>query len=75
MRAVVGGILDDGVISETEVINQLEQFADLHVMLDHAVAILVLAGDATVFALTWVRKCMREAFHQQKKGFPPWPAA
>ena len=51
VRAVVGGILDDGVVGEAEVVDQLEQFADLHVVLDHAVAVFVLPGDAAMFRL------------------------
>ena len=51
VRAVVGGILDDGVVGEPEVVDQLEQFADLHVVLDHAVAVFVLPGDAAVLRL------------------------
>ena len=33
---------------EAEVVDQLEQLADVHVVLDHAVAVFVLAGDADV---------------------------
>ena len=51
VRAVVGGILDDGVVGEAEVVDQLEQLADLHVVLDHAVAVFVLPGDAAVLRL------------------------
>ena len=43
MRAVVGGILDDGVVGDAEVIEQLEEFADLQVVLDHAVGVFVVA--------------------------------
>ena len=51
VRAVVGRILDDGVVGEAEVVDQLEQFADLHVVLDHAVAVFVLPGDAAMLRL------------------------
>ena len=43
VRAVVGGILDDGVVGDAEVIQQLEEFADLHVVLDHAVGVFIIA--------------------------------
>src|SRR5262249_17508148 len=39
LGAVVGGIDHDGVVSDTEVVEFLKQFADLPVMLDHAVRI------------------------------------
>jgi hypothetical protein len=51
VRAVVGGVLDDGVVGDAEVVDELEQFADVHVVLDHAVAVFVLAGDADVLLL------------------------
>ncbi len=69
MRAVVGGVLDDGVVGDAEVIEQLEEFADLEVVLDHAVGVFVVTL-VSVSALTWVRKCMRVPFHQQKNGLP-----
>jgi len=44
VRAVVGRIHHDRVVTETEVIDDLEQLADVRVVLDHAVAVLVLPG-------------------------------
>ncbi len=43
--------MNDGVVGDAEVVEQLEQFADVHVVLDHAVAVFVLAGDAAVLLL------------------------
>ena len=48
VRAVVGRIHNKGVVRETEVVDELEQLADVHVVLDHAVAVFVLAGDAAM---------------------------
>ena len=42
VRAVVGGVLDDGVVGQAEFIDQLEQFADVHVVFDHAVGVFVI---------------------------------
>ncbi len=43
MRSVVGGILDDGVISDAEFVEKFEEFSDVHVMFHHAVLIVVSA--------------------------------
>ena len=69
VRAVVGRVQDDRVVGDAEIVELLEQFADVAVVLDHPVRVLVLAGFAAVLALTWVRKCMRVPFHH-KQGFP-----
>ncbi len=69
VRAVVGGVLDDGVVGQAEFIDQLEQFADMAVVFDHAIGVFVIALVA-VLPCTWVRKCMRVPFHQQKNGLP-----
>ena len=37
--AVVGGVDDDGVVGDAEVVELLEQLADMAVVLDHAVGI------------------------------------
>jgi len=42
MRAVVGRVEDDGVVGDADVIQRLEQFADVAVVLDHAVGIFVV---------------------------------
>ena len=52
VRAVVRGILNDGVVGDAEVVNELEQFTHVQIVLDHAVAVIVLsvdAGEALVF--------------------------
>ena len=41
VRAVVGGILDDGVVGDAEVVDELEKLADVQVVFDHAIVILV----------------------------------
>jgi hypothetical protein len=51
VRAVVRRVLDDRVVGEAEVVDQLQQLTDVHVVLDHAVAVLVLAGEAGVSGL------------------------
>ena len=53
VRAVVGRVLHDRVVGEAEVVDQLEQFADVIVVLDHAVVVFVAArpGDADAFLL------------------------
>jgi hypothetical protein len=70
VRAVVGGVEHDGVVGDAELVEQVEELADVHVVLDHAVGVLVLAGDAAHSSLTWVRKCMRVPFHQTNQGLP-----
>ena len=49
--AVVGRILDDGVVGDAKVVDELKQFAHHHVVLDHAVAVFVLPGDADMLRL------------------------
>ena len=44
LGAVVGGVDDDGVVGDAEVVELLEQLADHAVMLDHAVGVDALAG-------------------------------
>ena len=46
MGAVVGGVEDDGVVGDAELVEHLQELADVHVVLDHAVGVLVLSGDA-----------------------------
>ncbi len=50
MHAVVGGVENDGVVSDPQVVDQLQELADMHVVLDHPVLVLVPArpGDADV---------------------------
>jgi hypothetical protein len=51
VRPVVGGVEDDGVVGDAELVEQVEELADVHVVLDHAVGVLVLAGDAAALRL------------------------
>ena len=44
---VVGCVDDDGVVGDAEIVERLEELADVTVMLDHAVGILV-AGHAAL---------------------------
>ncbi len=43
MGPVVGRVEDDGVVGDAELIEELEELADVHVVLDHAVVVLVAA--------------------------------
>ena len=72
VRAVVGRVHDDGVVGDAEIVEQLQQFADVHVVLDHAVVYSSPLGpEMPMFcSFTWVRKCMRVPFHQTKNGLP-----
>ena len=47
-RAVVGGVNDDGVLCQAEIIDGLEQLADEGVVLDHAVGVEAKPGLAEV---------------------------
>ena len=47
VRAVVGGVDDDGVVGDAHVVERLQQLADMAVVLDHAVGIVV-AGHAAL---------------------------
>ncbi|MND76385.1 hypothetical protein D3C80_680320 [compost metagenome] len=51
LRTVVGGVDDDGVVGDAEVIQLLQQFADVVVVLDHAVRIQADTGPAVGFLL------------------------
>ncbi len=53
MRAVVGRVEHDRVVGDAEFVEQNEQLADVHVVLDHAIVVLVAArsGDAGVLFL------------------------
>jgi hypothetical protein len=44
VRAVVGGVEDDGVVGDAELVELVEELADVHVVLDHAVGVLVGPG-------------------------------
>ena len=69
MRPVVGGVDDDGVVGDAEVVERLEQRPDMAVVLDHAVDVFADAALALGFAgRTCVWKCIRVELHQQKNG-------
>ncbi len=51
MRTVIGGVEDEGIIGNAEVIQHLQEFSHVHVMLYHAVGIFILTGDAAQFFL------------------------
>ena len=46
VRAVVGRVEDDGVVGDAQVVEGLEQLADVAVVLDHAVGVLGPGGQA-----------------------------
>ena len=46
VRAVVGRVEDDGVVGDAEVVERLEELADVPVVLDHAVGVLGPGGQA-----------------------------
>ena len=48
MRAVVGRVEHDRVVGDLQLVERLQELADVHVVLDHAVAVFILAGNATV---------------------------
>ena len=72
VRAVVGGVLDDGVVGEAEVVNELEQFADVQVVLDHAVVVFIaaLAADAFVLGLHVSAEVHARAVPPAEEGLP-----
>jgi len=51
MRAVVGCVDDDGVVGDLQLIQEIEQCTDITVVLDHAVGIDTLTGDAVTLGL------------------------
>ena len=51
VRTVVGRVHQDRVVRHTEFVEQLQEAADVLVVLDHAVAVLVLTGLAAVLSL------------------------
>ena len=48
LRAVVGGVHDDGVVGDAQLVELVEHLADLLVVDDHAVAVGVLAALADI---------------------------
>ncbi len=72
MRAVVGRIHDDGVVGDAQVIQRLEDRADVLVVVNHRVVVFALpaAGLPHALGLHCVRKCMCVKFTQTKNGLP-----
>ena len=44
LGAVVGAVDDDGVVGDVQLVEQIEQLADMAVMLDHAVRVETVTG-------------------------------
>src|SRR4029077_5172346 len=61
VRTVVGGVEDDGVVSDASVIQSLEDLADLGVVLNHAVVVLSARGEAGLVAMLGFH--VREGVH------------
>ena len=73
MRSIIGRIQDDRVAGDPQVVNGLEQLADVPVVFDHSIGILGLGGQprrARRSAATCVRRCIRVLLYQQKNGLP-----
>ncbi len=70
LGAVVGRVHDDRVLGDAELVELVEQPADVPVVLDHAVGIDAEPGHALRLRLECVQTCMRVEFHQQKNGLP-----
>ena len=51
MRAVVGRVEDDGVVGDAEIVERLEQLADVAVVLDHAVGVFGPGGQPRLVAM------------------------
>ena len=51
MRAVVGRIVHNGVVGDAELVELVQQLANMHVVLDHAVPIFILAGNTSKLVL------------------------
>ena len=51
VRAVVGRVHDDRVVGDAELVELVEDHADVAVVLDHAVVVLALAADAAQLIL------------------------
>ena len=69
VRAVVGRVDHDRVVGDAEIVERLEQLADMAVVLDHAVGVFAEAAAALrCSGRTCVWRCMRVALNQQKNG-------
>ena len=79
VRAVVGRVEDDGVVGDLQVVERLEQLADVPVVLDHAVGVLGPGGQPRRAAA--VCRDVRAQVHPravepaEERLARPWPAA
>ncbi len=69
LGAVVGRVDHDRVVGDAEVVELLQELADLTVVLDHAVGIGPEPGHPRDSGLRWVKMCMRVELNQTKNGF------
>ena len=51
VRPVIGGVHDDSVVGDAELVEFVQDHADVPVVLDHAVTVLILTADAAQFVL------------------------
>jgi hypothetical protein len=70
VRPVVGAVDDDRVLRNTEFVEQVEQVADMLVVVDHRVVVRRLPAPAwpTLCGFVCVLRCMCVVFIQTKKG-------
>ncbi len=50
MRSVVRRVLNDGVVGESQIVDQLEQLAHMAIVLDHSIRVFIVSG-MSVFLL------------------------
>ena len=70
VRPVVGRVHHDRVVGDPELVEQVEQLADVLVVVDHRVVVgrLPAAGLADALRFVCVRRCMWVVLTQQKNG-------
>ena len=67
---VVGGVDDDRVVGDAEVVELSQELANLAIVLHHAVGIDAEPGLSPELGLRRVQMCMRVGLNQTKNGFP-----
>ena len=65
LRAVVGRVHDDGVIGDTQLVEFVEHLADLFVVGDHPIAVVVLPALSTVLVRKVSSKCIAVELYQR----------
>ena len=70
VRPVVGAVEDEGVVRDAELVEQVEELTDVHVVLHHAVGVLVLARDAPVLLLDVRAEVHARAAPPHEEGRP-----